>query len=128
MARPRLKDEERRDHTIGVRVSSEERDQVYKKAAEARLSVGKLTRQLWSGHVVRRVVVHGRFSVEERRELRCIGVNLNQAVRALAQAVRAPHGQGRHIPKIKRLARQIRKTALSISERVDPPADSGTRT
>ena len=125
MGRPRLDDGTRRERTIGVRVSSAEFDQVHKKAVAAKLSVGKWTRLLWAGHVVRPVVVPGKFSVAERRELRRIGLNLNQAVRALAQAVK--DRRGRNVPKLTRLARQIRKTALRISERVDPPAN-GTRT
>ena len=125
MGRPKLEDGRRRDHTVGVRVSSEEHAEVHKKAAAAGLSVGKWTRQLWSGHVVRRVVVRGRFSVEERRDLRRMGSNLNQAVRALNRAVK--DRRGRNVHKLTRLARQIRRTAMRISERVDPPAN-GTRT
>lgn len=125
MARPKLEEGKRRDHTIGVRVSSQERDEVHKKAAGTKLTVGELTRQLWSGHVVRPAIDRGRFSAEERRDLRRIGVNLNQAVRALAQAVK--DRRGRNVPKLTRLARQIRKTALRVSERVDPPANR-TRT
>lgn len=122
MGRPKLEDGQRRDRTVGVRVSAEQLDQVHKTAAAANLSVGELTRQLWSRAVVRPIVVSGRFSVEERRELRRMGVNLNQSVRALNQVVK--DRRGRNVPKLTRLARQIRKTALRISERVDPPADS----
>lgn len=121
MGRPKLEDGQRRDHTVGVRVSAEERDQVHKTAAAANLSVGEFTRQLWSRAVVRPIVVSGRFSVEERRDLRRMGVNLNQAVRALNQVVKDRRARN---AKLTRLARQIRKTALRISERVDPPADS----
>ena len=125
MARPKLEDGTRRERTIGVRVSPAEFDQVHKKAAAAKLSVGKWTRQMWSGRAVRPVFMPGRIGVEERRELRRMGANLNQAVRALNQAVK--DRRGRNVPKLTRLARQIRKTALRISERVDPPANR-TRT
>ena len=129
MGRPKLEDGQRRDYTIGVRVSAEEFDQVRKTAAAAGLSVGKLTRQLWSGHIVRPVVVPGKFNVEERRELRRIGVNLNQSVRRLARAVQLFRGRRRGIRRmIERLAHEIHETALRISEQVDPPEDSATRT
>ena len=126
MGRPKLTDETRRDRTIGVRVSRAEFDQVHKKAAAAGLSVGKLTRQLWSGHVVRPVVVPGRFSVRERQELRRIGVNINQAVRRLARSVHLFTGRHRGIRRIERLAHEIHETALRISEQVDPPEDGNT--
>ena len=126
MGRPKLEDGQRRDYTIGVRVSSEERDRVHKKAAAAELSIGQFTRQLWSGHVVRPVVVPGRFSVEERRALRRIGVNLNQAVRRLSLAVNVFKGRRRGIRRIERLAHEIHEAALRISERVDPPEDGNT--
>ena len=128
MGRPRLDDGTRRERTIGVRVSAEEFDQVHKTAAAAGLSIGKLTRQLWSGHIVRPVVVPGKFDAAERRELRRIGVNLNQSVRRLARALQLFRGRRRGFRRIERLAHEIHDTALRISERVDPPEDSGTRT
>ena len=128
MGRPRLEDGKRRERTIGVRVSPAEFEQVHKKAAAAKLSVGKLTRQLWFGHVVRPVVVPGKFNVEERRELRRIGVNLNQPVRRLARAVHVFKGRRRGIRRIERLAHEIHETAVRISEQVDPPEESGTGT
>lgn len=126
MPRPKLDERKRRTRTIGVRVSPEEFDEARKKAVGAHLSIGKLTRRLLLGQVVQPVVAAGRFSVEERRELHRIGINLNQAVRALSQAAKVLRGG--NVTEITRLARQIRKTALRISEQVVPPEGGGAGT
>ena len=126
MARPKLEQEKRRTRTIGVRVSPEEFDQVRRKADAAQMSVGTLARQLLLGCLVQPVVAAGRFSAAEGRELHRVGINLNQSVRALNQAAKVLRGG--NVTEITRLARQIRKTALRISEQVVPPEGGGAGT
>ena len=89
MARPRLGESERRTHTIGVRVTEAEAEELRERAQAARLSVAAYVRRRALGQRVRTAEL--RLGAAELRELNRIGVNLNQMARALnSGAVSSP--------------------------------------
>ena len=90
MARPRLDDEERREQTVGVRVTAAEAAELRERAQAARLSMGAYLRRRALGQRVR-IAAELRLGAAELRELNRIGVNLNQMARALnSRAVSSP--------------------------------------
>ena len=90
MARPRLRETERRTRTIGVRVTEVEAEELRERAHAARLSVGAYLRRRGLGQRVR-IVADRRLGAAELRELNRIGVNLNQMARVInSGAVSSP--------------------------------------
>lgn len=92
MARPRLGEEHRRTHTLGVRLTAGEAEALSAQARAARLSVGAYVRRRALGQRVR-VLEERRLGARELRELNRIGVNLNQIARLLnSGSAAAPAG------------------------------------
>ena len=110
MARPRLKDWQRRTRTIGVRVTEAEAEALAEKALAARLSVGAYLRRRG---LRRRVpdVQERRLAAEDRRELNRLGVNLNQITRLM------------HSGRV--VSPQLRATVERVAQLVETLLDDG---
>jgi len=89
MARPRLSDDERRTQQVTLWVNSGERRAIEERASAAGLSIpAYIRRRAVSDHLP--IASPLRLGVAEYREVRQIGVNLNQIARALNQGADAP--------------------------------------
>ena len=111
MARPRLDEQERRERTVGVRVTAAEAAELRERAQAARLSMGAYLRRRALGQRVR-MAAELRLGAAELRELNRIGVNLNQMARALnSRAVSSPQGneaaRGKRLRRIARLSHAV---------------------
>ena len=107
MARPRLGESERRTHTIGVRVTEAEAEELRERSQAARLSMGAYLRRRALGQRVRRAVER-RLGGAELRELNRIGVNLNQMARALnSGAVSSPAETQEEVERVGELVAKL---------------------
>lgn len=89
MARPRLSDEERRTLQVTLWVNPVERRAIEERASAAGLSIpAYIRRRAVSDHLP--IARPLRLGAAEYREVRQIGVNLNQIARALNQGADAP--------------------------------------
>ena len=106
MARPRLAAEERRERTIGVRVTAAEAAELANRAAAARESLGAYMRRRALGQPVRIAAVR-RLGAAELRELLRIGVNLNQVARVLNSGAAAPEGTREAVERLSELVEEL---------------------
>ncbi len=99
MARPRLSDEERRTLQVTLWVNRGERRIIEERAAAAGLSIPAYIRQrAVRDHLP--IARPLRLGVAEYREVRQIGVNLNQIARALNQGADAPARTSRLLERL----------------------------
>ncbi|MDE0073795.1 MAG: plasmid mobilization relaxosome protein MobC [Gammaproteobacteria bacterium] len=103
MARPRKPEAERRNRTIGVRVTTAEAAEIAERAGAARMTKGGYMRRRALAQPVREAAVH-RLGAKERVELHRIGVNLNQIARALNSGASAPVGTREAVERVGELA------------------------
>ena len=99
MARPRLSDAERRTLQVTLWVNRGERRIIEERAAAAGLSIpAYIRRRAVSDHLP--IARPLRLGVAEYREVRQIGVNLNQIARALNQGADAPARTSRLLERL----------------------------
>ena len=99
MARPRLADDDRRTHTIGVRVTAAEAAKLAELAAVAQLTSAAYMRHRALRQPLR-VTAERRLAPAEFRELGRISANLNQVARALNSGAAAPAGTPEVVERI----------------------------
>lgn len=110
MARPRLRDWERRTRTISIRLTESEAVALAEQASAARLTVAAYLRRRGLRRRLR-TVQERRLGAYERRELNRIGVNLNQLVRLM------------HSGRV--VSPQLRETVERVAQLVEGVLDDG---